>query len=458
MARKRYRHNQRGVTQATLGNNALQLVEAGSKRTGGGKSPTPPSKGGKVNRSLSMAWDENEALGIPSAARRQGLMSDYDRKDTLYKAYLNNVWISSAIDVIAKRITSGGYAIEEVKKGEGIQAEHDAIEQLILFVNDDEDFLQLVRATITDLLIFGEAYWEVLYKAGKPCQLVKIDCLTMSYRLAKNGQITGYEQTMEHSQETIKFEPEEVIRWWLPDPRASKKALSPIERIMGPVDADTKMTDWTRTSFKKGARPPFWVKLGEDSDEETANRFIVWFREKYTGALNAHVPPVMYNGAELKEFSKGSVDVDFSGGRKMNREEVLAGYLVPPATVGIIESGNIGGGTGESQDKSLQFNACDPIKQLFFEKFNYRIVQLGFKARSYRVTSRYADYRSDTEISQNQDRRIRNASETINEVREENGKIAYKQGGDTPIFAVSREVLPLERLDEMAEEQRQTAK
>src|SRR5438128_184431 len=92
------------------------------------------SKGSNANRSLSQAWDESEALGIPSSARRDGLLSDYDRKDTLYKAYLNNVWISSSSEVIAKRITSGGFAIEEKEQGKGIESEQAALSDLLLYV------------------------------------------------------------------------------------------------------------------------------------------------------------------------------------------------------------------------------------------------------------------------------------------------------------------------------------
>jgi HK97 family phage portal protein len=406
---------------------------------------------------MSMAWDETESLGLATSERRSGLMSDYDRKDTLYQAYRGNVWISSAINVIAKRITSGGYVIEKVKQDDADNdVERTAIETLLLTVNDDEDFLQLCRATIVDLCIFGEAYWEVLYKGGKPYQLHKVDCISMGYELDMHGTIISYQQTMGRSMDTVSFQPQEIIRWWFPDPRSGKKALSPIESILGPVDADGKMSDWTRQFFKKGARPAFWVELAEDSDPDDAQRFIKWFKENYTGMMNAHVPPVMYNGGQLHEFSASSVDMDFIEGRKMNREEVLAGFLVPPASVGIIESGNIGGGTGESQDKSLQYNACDPIKQMFFEKFNDRITKKGFGITRYKVSTRYADYRGDDMISMVQDRRIRNGSLTIDEVREEIGRTPVL-GGNINVIATGKEVTPVERLGELADEQRQMA-
>lgn len=407
-------------------------------------------------KSFSLAWDETEAMGITADMRRSGpgMLSDQDRKETLYQAYLNSVWISACVDVIAKRITSGGMVIELTEKGTEDQTEYDAIHDFLHYINEDEDFLQLIRSIATDLLIYGECYMEIVRKAGVPYSLHKIDCSTMSYQLDRHGTVLKYVQNMNHSQDTVNFAPDEVIRWWLPDPKAGKKALSPIERILGSVDADAHMADWVRAFFKKGARPPFWIEFKGSKDE--ANRFVVWLRENYTGQANAHIPLVLYEGALLHEVGKGAVDMDFEKGRGMMKQEILAGYQVPPAAVSQIESGNIGGGTGESQDKSLQFNACDPLRQIIFEKLNYRIIKKGFKFTNYQVSTRYADFRNDADISTVDDKRIRNGSTTINEIRSGMGKQPL-EGGDIAVIVTTREIQPIDRLGALSDEQTQTS-
>lgn len=409
---------------------------------------------GPQNRSL--AWDEAEALGIPADARRTGLLSERDRKDTLYKAYLNNPWVGACVDVIAKRITSGGWEVEPVEQGKGNESDRDALKALLLFVNDDEDFLQFLRAIIMDLLIYGEAYCEIVYGAnGIPVQLHKIDCLTMNYQLDEHGQIVGYSQSLEKSTESISLSVEQVIRWWLPDPRASKKALSPIERIKDAIYLHQAMTNWSIKFFRQGAKPSFSVEMGPDSSVDDAQRFIKFFKENYTGIANAHVPPVMYNGSKLQEFGHGSVDVDFLNGLKLATQEILAGFGVPPALVGIIESGNIGGGTGESQEKSFQYNVADPIKQLVLEKLNYRL-QKAFGTQDWVITTRYADFRSDDAIAKIQDIQVRNGTLSINEARQERGR-APVEGGDDPIIVTGKDLTPVARLADMIDEQRQQA-
>ncbi len=450
-ARAQYRAQGRKPQHVQPGQ-PIDLEEARKKAAA-----APKATAKTAPRSLSFAWDETEALGITSDMRRSGpgMLSEQDRKDTLYQAYIANVWISACVDVIAKRITSGGFVIEEVEQGQGSEANRDTIKQLLGFVNDDDDFLQLVRAIITDLLIYGEAYMEIVRKNGKPFSLHKIDCQTMSYRLEPHGKIIQYIQNVNHSNDTVTFAPEDVIRWWLPDPKAHKKALSPIERILGPVDADTHMDDWIRSFFRKGARPNIVIDF--PGNETEAARFVAWLRETYTGQANAHVPMVLWGGAKATEFGKGSVDIDFDKGSDKQKEKILAGFQVPPAIVSQIESGNIGGGTGESQDKSFQYNACDPVKQLFFEKFNYRILQQGFGITDWRVNTRYADYRNETDVVTVQTKRIERGLTTPDEERQEMGKPPYPKGGSVPLIVLSRDLIPLERIDELADEQRQSA-
>jgi HK97 family phage portal protein len=407
-------------------------------------------------RSISQAWDDTEALGITADMRRSGpgMLSDQDRKETLYKAYLNSVWISACVDVISKRITSGGYTIEYCGANEQPTPEEEAqkeqLQSFLEYTNEDEDFLQLVRAIVTDILVYGECFVEVVKQNGVPHSLHKIDCITMNYQLDKHGNIVKYIQNMYHSTETIEFAPEEVIRFWLPSPFASKIALSPIERIMGSIDADVHMADWVRSFFRRGARPNFWIKF--PGPKEEADRFVAWLRENYTGMANAHVPLVLYDEAELYEIGKGSVDVDFLKGRELMCKEILAGYQVPPALVGLIESGNIGGGTGESQEKSFLRNACDPVRAMVMGQINYRITQQGFNCTCWKIGTRYADYRDDTVVSEIQDRRIRNGSMSINEVRRDMNRPPV-DGGDINVVVTSRDVQPLDRLPQLSDEQ-----
>jgi len=440
--------NLRAITSETYERHVgvIDLEEA-SKRSVKYKGP----------QNLSMAWDDSYT-GVSSVQTREGLMTERDKKDTYYKAYIGNPWVRACVQAIAKRFTSGKWEIEEIEQGKGNEANRDRLKQLLLFVNPDEDFKQLLRSIAEDLGIYGEAFIEIVYGPdGLPAQLHKIDCVSMSVQYDRHGMVTRYSQSLEKSNDTVEFEPDQIIRWWLPDPRASKKALSPIECMKDSVYLYQSMITWGEKFFKQGARPTFSIEMGPDSQIDDANRYIKFFKENYMGIQNAHVPPVTYSGAKLNEFGKGSVELDFLKSLAWARDEILAGYNVPLSVTGIQETAHLGGGSGESANKLFIYNVVKPIEELILEKFNYRIVQRAFSIYDYIVTVMHADYRDDKDIADVNDKKIRNGSRLIDEVRQEEGKAPYPQGGDVAVIVTSREVTPIERLADLADEQRQTA-
>lgn len=409
----------------------------------------------KGPQSVSLAWDENAAWGSDDYNRTWEGLDTRQQKEIYLSMYLANPWASACVDVIAKRITSGGYVIEPTVEKPNPRHK-DRLDVFLRRVNPDWDFLQYTRASIIDKLIFGETYTEVLEKSGLPWQIYKIDCLTMSYKPDRSGHIIEYVQQLQSDSEINYLDPETIIRWWFPHPRAALDAFPPLDRVRDAWMLDKKMVNWMTTFFAKGAKFPYTIEFPGDQDE--ADRFLTWFRANYTGEKNAHLPPTTWGGAKITVTGKGAIDIDFPHGRDRNRTEILSAFHVPPAAVGIIESGNIGGGTGEDQDKSLQYNACDPIKHAFLEKFNYRIVQQGFGITDYKVGLRYADYRNDESLAKVQDMRIRNGSILIDESRQEMGKPPYADGsGAIPVIITTKEVTPVPRLKDLEDEQRETA-
>lgn len=421
-------------------------LEEASKRSAKYKGP----------QNLSMAWDD-AYTGVSSTQVRDGLLTERDKKDTYYKAYVGNPWVRACVQAIAKRFTSGKWEIEEVEQGKGSQANYDKLNKLLLFVNDDEDFKQLLRSIAEDLGIFGEAFIEIVYGPdGLPAQLHKIDCVSMSVKFDKHGMVTQYMQDLDKASDTVTFEPNQIIRWWLPDPRASKKALSPIECMKDSVYLYQSMITWGEKFFKQGGRPGFSIEMGPDSQIDDANRYIKFFKENYLGLNNAHVPPVAYAGAKLVEFGKGSVELDFLQSLAWARDEILAGYNVPLSVTGIQETAHLGGGTGDSANKIFVLNTVKPIEEMILEKFNYRIVQKAMGITDWIITVQHGDYRTDDMVMKVQDARIRNGSLTVNEVRMEMGRTPV-EGGDEAVIVASREIVPIARLQSLTTEQEEQA-
>ncbi len=424
------------------------------KRSRGANGLVPKTDGAQ---SYSLAWDEDDALGTFAGMRRAaGGMPERDRKQAYYDAYKLNPWISACIDKTASRITSGGYAIEPVQPGEGSDENRQAVEALFGRINNYEDFSHWLKGILIDRRIFGEAYAEIVYGPdGRPAQLHKIDCITMSYKLDPHGNVLEYIQELTTSNKRQTFQPKQIIHFWDHDPRAGHRALSPIEKILQAHYMYLCMVEWQQNFFKKGAKPSMHLHFATEFD---AKRHLEWIIENATGLQNAHSPIVTWGSGTAQELGKGSVEIDFDRGMDKVRDTIIAGLGLYPAILGIIETGNIGGGTGESQDKAFVYNTCDPLKQDTMEKINWHVVNQGFSIKDWRVNTRYADYRSDLDIIKVQDTRIRNGSRTVDEVRQEEGKHPYADNmGSVPIITTGKDVLPLARLGDLESEQRQTA-
>jgi phage portal protein BeeE len=409
-------------------------------------------------RSISSAWDESEALGIPSNARRINNLSEKEYKDTLCKAYINMPWIAAAIDARVLRMVSGTWELEATCENADESMKAD-IENLLFYVNEDEDLMQLIYSYALDVMIYGEGFIEMVREGdkpdGKPTELHKIDCQTMTFDIDKYGNIEKYKQMLTHQTDPIPLDTWRVIRTWFPSPESSKKALSPIAKLMNAAMLYEQMMEWARSFFKKGARPPF--SFEHPGDKRKADEFLLWLKENFTGRQNAHIPLMTYDGVKMQYAPSGPVELDFLNGLGWIRQEVLSNLQTPPANIGIIESGNIGGGTGDSQSKTFLNNAVKPLDRLVMEKLNYAIIRKGFKTDQWKLVLHPASYADDQAVADLEDKRIRNGSSTPNEARVAQGKAPYEGYGDTPVIVTSKEVTPLSRLDQLANEQQQTA-
>lgn len=407
----------------------------------------------------SSAWDESEALGIPANMRRTREMSERELKDTLCKSYMNMPWISSCIDARVLRMVSGTWELVPTCD-DADESMRDQILELLEYINEDEDLMQLFYSYGLDVMIYGEAYIEIVYGGnGKPedmpTSLHKVDCPTMTYKLDDRGQITGYEQNLEHSTQPIPLMPKQIMRTWFPSPESNKKPLSPVLKLLGAAMLYEQMMDWARKFFKKGARPPFSFK--HPGDKRKAEDFLLWLKENFTGPQNAHVPLLTYDGVEMQYSTQGPIELDFLKGLEWVRQEVLSNMQTPPANVAIVESGNIGGGTGDSQQKTFVNNAVKPLERLILEKFNYAIIKRGFKTNQWKLVLHHASYEDDSKTSQIQDLKIRNGSLTVNEARKQADDPPYEGYGDTPVLVAANTTTPVPRLDDMEEEQRASA-
>lgn len=411
------------------------------------RDPAPVTEAALTAGDASIPERTGYAPGIPPGGLNEyrqtlGASTQTDRRSSLidlYGAYLSCPWVWASVNAIARTITAGGLVTDwNGDSGEGDQDIPDkppavlALERLFAFTNPRDDIRQVMRGVVTDLLVYGDAYLEVTWVAGIPVAIYNLDCPTINPVADEHGTVSKYVQITEYGQR-CEFQPNEVIHIGLDSPRSGVFGVSPTQAAMLPITAWLHAAATGKEMFRKGLPPMLHIDFPTGKSEADQNRWLSRFMSRNVGPRNLGMPVATVGGAHVTELASYRVgDVETYLDQK--RDEILASFGVPPAMASIIESGNLGSGSGDSQRKMFTINTCEPIAQLILEKINFAIVRQGFGIGDWHAKFKNVDYRDSQAIEDIRDMRLRNGSWTQNRYRAEIGEPPIEGGDDAVLI------------------------
>jgi hypothetical protein len=350
----------------------------------------------------------------------------------LYSLYLTCPYVSGSVDLIARTVTAGGLQVEYQTEETGAKvppepAEVTRLRRLMKFVNPREDMVQLLRQTVIDLELFGDAYLEVVRIAGEPVAIYTLDATTMTVVSDQHGEVTGFIQQLDGIRKAS-FDPDDIIHISLDAPRGGVYGIGSAQKALLPSTAWLFTEATIKENFRQGDPPRIHADLGSMGDTEVQT-----WREQYKvfnlGPKAVGTPVITTRKGEINVLDPRKV-TDYLEASRQLRDEIIACFGVPPAKLGIIESGNLGGGSGESQDKTFRVDKIIPVKALVLEKLNYHIVQVGFGITDWAFEFGEIDYRDSKLVEEIRDMRLRNGSYTLNRYRDEIGEPPVDGGDD----------------------------
>jgi Phage portal protein/ParB-like nuclease domain len=357
----------------------------------------------------------------------------------LYDSYLTCPWAWACVQAVARTITAGGLVMDwDTDTGEGSQEAPEktesvlAVERLFDFTNDRQNIRQLLRNVVVDLLVFGDALIEIVWWANTPVALYNLDNPTTTPLADEHGKITGYKQVTEYGA-IANFEPRDVLHISLDAPRSGVFGVSPTQAALLPITAWLFAAACGKEMARKGLPINLHVDFPQSMQPADQNRWLAQYAARNIGPRNIGTPVATKGGAHVAELAAGKIG-DILAFLDQKRDEILASYGVPPAKAGVIESGNLGGGTGEAQDATFHIDVCGPIAELVLEAVNFSIVQNGFGVDGWHAKFREVDYRTSKVRDDIRDERIRNGTITINRARAEIGEPPVDGGDDAVII------------------------
>lgn len=376
--------------------------------------------------------------GIDEYRAGVGASTNTDRRSTLvelYEAYIACPWAWACVNAIARTITAGGMVMDwATDTGEGDQKEPDkppavlALERLIQFTNPRQNIRQLMRSVVVDLLVFGDAFIEVVWWGTQPVALYNLDAATTTPVADEHGNVSGYVQVTDFGQRA-QFDERDVIHISLDAPRSGIFGISPTQAALVPITTWLHAAAGVKEMSRKGLPPEIHADFPAGTPDNEIKRWREGYMVRNVGPRNFGQPVTTKGGAHLAELTAGKVG-ELLAVKDQARDEILSDYGVPPAKAGVIESGNLGGGTGEEQDKTYKIDVCAPIGELVLEAFNFAITKNGFGIDDWNAKFREVDYRASAVIENIRDQRLRNGSYTLNRYRTEIGEPPVDGGND----------------------------
>lgn len=238
---------------------------------------------------------------------------------------------------------------------------------------------KFVYAFLHNLEIYGTAACE---KAGTTSKFVLFNVPGHELILDKDGNI--YQK---RNNEKIPLDGE-LLTYYSPMSRfyGEPDYLATLLQISSTHKADR----YNDKFFQSGARPDMAIiyENGEPNTEQI-NAFKEFFGSNFKGVDNAHKTLILHasdgigdKDVKIRFEELGRVqDLSFKNLKEVNRDEIAAAHGVPPRLLGIIQSGQLGGGS-ELMSQLHMFNEIEikPKIEIIEEFFGGMGIKLSLKA------------------------------------------------------------------------------
>ena len=371
-----------------------------------------------------------------------------DMFKSLYAAYLQCPWAQICIDAIAASVVAGGIDLGAIDEADSSKepATLAPIRALMEFANPQANFIELVRSWIVNAQVFGIGYLEVVTLGGTPAALYPLNSMTMRPDLDAQGEIETYSQVLIGSDDIV-FQPSEVLVLRMSDPLGSPYGLGGIEKNMPAITRWLYYHAVEMGILKAGVPDDVHVDQAAGTSTKDQRTWREKFRTDNRGPRNIGEPLTTVGGGKVTRISDGAVRLEKVVTAKRDaRDEVIAGFHVPPAKAGIIESGNLGGGTGESQDRTWRYDVIEPMGNAAMEPLTYTLVRDGVGVQGWGFRCGEVDVRDSETIENVKDLRLRSGRDTLNQQLTDDGQQPIGPEGDLRVLVVGREMITWKEL------------
>lgn len=305
--------------------------------------------------------------------------TNWNTEEAIKNGYIASHVVNACIRFRANSAASVPWIVQEKDKaGVWRRVQDHPLENLIEHPNEQKERFGFIYSASVALDACGNALAYITLYKGTPMELILIQPDRIRPIPDKKKFISGYQFSpkgtgISGSVDPKNFiKPENIIHWMLPNPADPFWGIGPLQALGRIVDTEIEATKFQNSSLRNKA-----VKDGILSFKKHLNR-AQWelindeFRSQIAGADNARGPIVLSEEATYQPFSMTPAELDFTNSRKMSREDICIGFLVPPPLIGILEHSSY----ANSDAARITFwnDTMVPHLELLAEGFNRSLV------------------------------------------------------------------------------------
>lgn len=288
--------------------------------------------GGVVVKSASTLWTGSPATWgtWPTSLQIGNLWASYAA------LYRKQHWVRTCVDkraVLLARLPLKVYEHDDMNRPE--EPTH-PYAQLLAHPNQRQSRFSFWQELLSTYDIYGEAFaMKIRDSNGRPIQLGQLHPTAMHEREEKAGRVLW---DFENSRVRMTGIPaEDLIHLRTYNPDSSTRGLSKLESLRSTLENEDAALRSQSSFWRRGARPGVALTHPGKLSQPAADRLKLRWDQVAAGADNTGTTVVLEEGMKPELMQISAVEAQYIEARKLNREEVVAGFDMPPPAVHILD-------------------------------------------------------------------------------------------------------------------------
>lgn len=220
-------------------------------------------------------------------------------------------------------------------KGKGntrLEVEDGPVNHLLDFVNPFWTWERLSRMDELSMCLFGESYWAVEKKAGRPTEIWWLKPSRVKVVPDPKGYIKGYVYEGINGETPLPFKTDEIVWFRHPNPIEEFSALSPVAPARLAADTASAMMKSNSRLFKDGLQLGGVIVPDADKvtfSQEQADELERLLDKRWTSAQRRHRWAVLRFEAKFQPMSMTPKDAEFVAGLSLTLKQIANAYGIP---------------------------------------------------------------------------------------------------------------------------------